>query len=73
MGSFRNRNVGAFQLLWNESTFDALHGKFLIDKRSDAAIIYGGFLALCYLNSAFGRFIADKYIGNRFAIIVVDH
>ncbi len=26
--------MGAFQLLRNESSFDALYGKFLIDKRS---------------------------------------
>ncbi len=45
----------------------------LLIKEADAAIIYGGFLALCYLTPLLGGFIADKYIGNRFAIIVGDH
>ncbi|NIF07196.1 peptide MFS transporter [Chryseobacterium sp. Tr-659] len=42
----------------------------LLIKEADAAIIYGGFLALCYLTPLLGGFIADKYIGNRFAIII---
>jgi POT family proton-dependent oligopeptide transporter len=42
----------------------------LLIKEADAAIIYGGFLALCYLTPLLGGFIADKYIGNRFAIIL---
>ncbi|MBO6200702.1 peptide MFS transporter [Epilithonimonas ginsengisoli] len=42
----------------------------LLIKEADAAIIYGGFLALCYLTPLLGGFIADKYIGNRNAILV---
>ena len=42
----------------------------LLIKESDAAIIYGGFLALCYLTPLLGGFIADKYIGNRNAILI---
>ncbi|ASK31997.1 MFS transporter [Chryseobacterium sp. T16E-39] len=42
----------------------------LLIKEADAAIIYGGFLALCYLTPLLGGFIADKYIGNRYAIII---
>lgn len=42
----------------------------LLIKEADAAIIYGGFLALCYLTPLLGGFIADKYIGNRNAIII---
>ena len=34
----------------------------LLIKEADAAIIYGGFLALCYLTPLLGGFIADKYI-----------
>jgi dipeptide/tripeptide permease len=29
---------------------------------SNASIIYGGFLALCYLTPLLGGFIADKYL-----------
>ena len=42
----------------------------LLIKEADAAIIYGGFLALCYLTPLLGGFIADKYIGNRNAILI---
>jgi POT family proton-dependent oligopeptide transporter len=37
---------------------------------SNASIIYGGFLALCYLTPLLGGFIADKYLGNRNCIIL---
>jgi POT family proton-dependent oligopeptide transporter len=42
----------------------------LLIKEADAAIIYGGFLALCYLTPLLGGFISDKYIGNRYSIIL---
>jgi POT family proton-dependent oligopeptide transporter len=42
----------------------------LLIKESDAAIIYGGFLALCYLTPLLGGFISDKYIGNRYSIML---
>ncbi len=42
----------------------------LLIKEADAAIIYGGFLALCYLTPLLGGFIADRYLGNRNCIIV---
>ncbi|WMW77685.1 peptide MFS transporter [Flavobacterium sp. 20NA77.7] len=41
----------------------------LLIKEADAAIIYGGFLALCYLTPLLGGFISDKYIGNRYSIL----
>lgn len=41
----------------------------LLIKEADAAIIYGGFLALCYLTPLLGGFISDKYIGNRYSIV----
>jgi POT family proton-dependent oligopeptide transporter len=41
----------------------------LLIKEADAAIIYGGFLALCYLTPLLGGFISDKYIGNRYSIM----
>ena len=37
---------------------------------SDTSIIYGGFLALCYLTPMLGGFIADKYLGNRYCILL---
>lgn len=37
---------------------------------SETSIIYGGFLALCYLTPMLGGFIADKYLGNRNCIIL---
>ncbi|GGG61395.1 MFS transporter [Epilithonimonas arachidiradicis] len=37
---------------------------------SNASIIYGGFLALCYLTPLLGGFISDKYLGNRYCIIL---
>ncbi len=36
---------------------------------ADAAIIYGGFLALCYLTPMLGGFIADRFLGNRSCIL----
>lgn len=42
----------------------------LLIKEADAAIIYGGFLALCYLTPLLGGFISDKYLGNRNCILV---
>ncbi len=37
---------------------------------SETSIIYGGFLALCYLTPMLGGFIADKYFGNRNCILL---
>ena len=42
----------------------------LLIKEADAAIIYGGFLVLCYLTPLLGGFISDKYIGNRNSILI---
>ena len=36
---------------------------------ADAAIIYGGFLALCYLTPMLGGFVADRFLGNRSCIL----
>ncbi|MDL1913446.1 MAG: peptide MFS transporter [Bergeyella sp.] len=35
---------------------------------SDVSIIYGGFLALCYLTPLLGGFLSDQFLGNRFCI-----
>lgn len=37
---------------------------------SNASIIYGGFLALCYLTPLLGGFVADKFLGNHLCIIL---
>ncbi len=42
----------------------------LMMKESDVTIIYGGFLALCYLTPMLGGFIADRFLGNRYCIII---
>jgi POT family proton-dependent oligopeptide transporter len=42
----------------------------LMINESDAALIYGGFLGLCYLTPMLGGFISDRYIGNRYSIIL---
>lgn len=42
----------------------------LLMKEADASIIYGGFLALCYLTPLLGGFIADRFLGNRICIIL---
>lgn len=42
----------------------------LLMKEADASIIYGGFLALCYLTPLLGGFIADRFLGNRNCILL---
>lgn len=42
----------------------------LMMKEADASIIYGGFLALCYLTPMLGGFISDRYLGNRNCILI---
>jgi proton-dependent oligopeptide transporter, POT family len=37
---------------------------------SNSSIIYGGFLGLCYLTPMLGGFIADKFLGNRYCIML---
>ncbi|OJU28384.1 MAG: MFS transporter [Sphingobacteriales bacterium 41-5] len=42
----------------------------LLMQEAEASIIYGGFLALCYLTPLLGGFIADRYLGNRSCILI---
>mgnify|MGYP003552444907 FL=1 len=37
---------------------------------TEASIIYGGFLGLCYLTPMLGGYISDKYLGNRNCILM---
>jgi proton-dependent oligopeptide transporter, POT family len=42
----------------------------LMMKDSDASLIYGGFLGLCYLTPMLGGFISDRFLGNRNCIML---
>jgi proton-dependent oligopeptide transporter, POT family len=42
----------------------------LLMKDSDASLIYGGFLGLCYLTPMLGGFISDRFLGNRNCIML---
>jgi len=42
----------------------------LMMSKEDSSLIYGGFLGLCYLTPMLGGFIADKYLGNRYCIML---
>lgn len=42
----------------------------LLMKESDASIIYGGFLGLCYLTPMLGGFVSDRFFGNRNCILL---
>jgi proton-dependent oligopeptide transporter, POT family len=42
----------------------------LLMGESEASIIYGGFLGLCYLTPMLGGYISDKYLGNRNCILL---
>lgn len=42
----------------------------LMKGETEASIIYGGFLGLCYLTPMLGGFISDKFLGNRACIML---
>lgn len=42
----------------------------LLMKEEDAAILYGGFLGLCYLTPMLGGFVSDRFFGNRNCIML---
>ena len=42
----------------------------LLMGKTEASIIYGGFLGLCYLTPMLGGYISDKYLGNRNCILL---
>src|SRR5438105_9718755 len=44
--------------------------KALAFGEEDSAIIYGGFLGLCYLTPMLGGYISDRFLGNRNCIIL---
>ncbi|MDX2249936.1 MAG: peptide MFS transporter [Bacteroidia bacterium] len=63
--------------MWERFNFygmRALLSLFLVNsllmKESDASIIYGGFLGLCYLTPLMGGYISDNFLGNRLCIML---
>lgn len=63
--------------MWERFNFygmRALLSLFLVHalayRESEASIIYGGFLGLCYLTPMLGGYIADRYLGNRLCILL---
>ncbi len=42
----------------------------LLMSKEQSSIIYGGFLGLCYLTPMLGGFIADRFLGNRYCIML---
>ncbi len=42
----------------------------LMKGETEASIIYGGFLGLCYLTPMLGGYISDKFLGNRNCILL---
>ncbi|MCO6174505.1 peptide MFS transporter [Flavobacterium sp. NRK F10] len=42
----------------------------LMMSKEDSSLIYGGFLGLCYLTPMLGGFIADRFLGNRYCIML---
>ncbi len=42
----------------------------LMMSKEQSSIIYGGFLGLCYLTPMLGGFIADRFLGNRYCIML---
>jgi POT family proton-dependent oligopeptide transporter len=58
--------------MWERFNFygmRAILSTFLVSalayKESDSALIYGGFLGLCYLTPMLGGFVSDRFLGNR--------
>jgi POT family proton-dependent oligopeptide transporter len=42
----------------------------LLINQEDSSLIYGGFTGLCYLTPMLGGFIADRFLGNRYCIML---
>ena len=42
----------------------------LVMGEKEASIIYGGFLGLCYLTPMLGGYLSDKFLGNRYSILI---
>ncbi|MFN4894132.1 MAG: peptide MFS transporter [Bacteroidota bacterium] len=42
----------------------------LMMSKEQSSLIYGGFLGLCYLTPMLGGFISDRFLGNRYCILL---
>ena len=42
----------------------------LMISKEQSSIIYGGFLGLCYLTPMLGGFVSDRFLGNRYCIML---
>ncbi len=42
----------------------------LMMSKEQSSIIYGGFLGLCYLTPMLGGFVSDRFLGNRYCIML---
>lgn len=42
----------------------------LMMSKEESSLIYGGFLGLCYLTPMLGGFISDRFLGNRYCIML---
>ncbi|MFN8244221.1 MAG: peptide MFS transporter [Ferruginibacter sp.] len=42
----------------------------LMMSKEQSSLIYGGFLGLCYLTPMLGGFISDRFLGNRYCIMI---
>lgn len=42
----------------------------LMMSKEESSLIYGGFLGLCYLTPMLGGFVADRFLGNRYCIML---
>lgn len=42
----------------------------LLLSKEESSLIYGGFLGLCYLTPMLGGFISDRFLGNRYCILL---
>ncbi|MGB4958222.1 MAG: peptide MFS transporter [Saprospiraceae bacterium] len=49
-------------------TLFIVHALMMSEEQS--SIIYGGFLGLCYLTPMLGGFISDRFLGNRYCIMI---
>ena len=63
--------------MWERFNFygmRALLTLFLVNslafRESEASVIYGGFLGLCYLTPMLGGFVSDRFLGNRNCILL---
>ena len=70
MGIVRYRNVGTFQFLWNARFIDAFYGELSSNERRRCDHYLRWIFGSLLLTPTLGGFIADRFLGNRYCIIV---